>query len=103
MTFANIFFSSICSLLFIDTIRTKFFFSGAASTARALSTYFDSLINYAMSTFFAEHLALHSKIFAPYADLFAMSVCLIMTGKLNSMKFSINRNNFFFSSTGYWC
>jgi hypothetical protein len=82
----------------------KVLFSGAASTARALSTYFDSLINYAMATWFAQHLAMHSKILAPYADLFAMSVCLLMTGKLNSMKFSINRNKlFFFSSAGYWC
>ncbi|CAF1163013.1 unnamed protein product [Rotaria sp. Silwood1] len=52
---------------------------GAASTARALSAYFDSLINFAMRNFFKEHLPLHAGIFSEYADLFAMGLCLIIT------------------------
>ncbi|CAF1048103.1 unnamed protein product [Rotaria sordida] len=52
---------------------------GAASTARALSSYFDSLINFAMRTYFIQHLPLHSGIFSEYADLFAMGLCLVIT------------------------
>ncbi|CAF2614112.1 unnamed protein product [Rotaria sp. Silwood2] len=52
---------------------------GTASTARALSAYFDSLINFTMKNFFKEHLPLHSGIFSEYADLFAMGLCLIIT------------------------
>jgi hypothetical protein len=83
MTFANnFFFPSICSLLFINIVQ-KNSFSGAASTARALSTYLDSLLGYPMRNFFAAHLALHSRILGDYADLFAMSICLILTSKFN--------------------
>jgi cationic amino acid transporter 2 len=52
---------------------------GAASTARALSAYFDSLINFSMKKYFAIHFPLHSETFAPYADLFAMTLCLVIT------------------------
>ncbi|CAF1249829.1 unnamed protein product [Adineta steineri] len=52
---------------------------GAASTARALSAYFDSLINFAMKDYFTAHFPLHSETFAPYADLFAMTLCLVIT------------------------
>ncbi|CAF1129324.1 unnamed protein product [Rotaria magnacalcarata] len=52
---------------------------GAASTARALSAYFDSLINFAMKDYFTVHFPLHSETFAPHADLFAMALCLIIT------------------------
>jgi hypothetical protein len=57
------------------------FCSGAASTARALSAYFDSLINFTMRDFFKTHLPLHSGIFGEYADLFAMCLCLLITSK----------------------
>ena len=54
---------------------------GAASTARALSAYFDSLINFAMKDYFTANFPMHSETFAPYADLFAMSLCLAITGE----------------------
>ncbi len=57
-----------------------FYFLGAASTARALSAYFDSLINFSMEKYFTLHFPLHSETFAPYADLFAMTLCLVITG-----------------------
>ncbi|CAF1966205.1 unnamed protein product [Rotaria magnacalcarata] len=52
---------------------------GAASTSRALSGYFDSLIGFQMKTFFIKYLPLHAGTFAEYADLFAMSLCLLVT------------------------
>ncbi|CAF3780938.1 unnamed protein product [Rotaria sordida] len=52
---------------------------GAASTARALSAYFDSLIDFVMKDYFTIHFPLHSETFAPYADLFAMTLCLVIT------------------------
>ncbi|CAF1038813.1 unnamed protein product [Rotaria sordida] len=52
---------------------------GAASTARALSAYFDSLIDFVMKDYFTIHFPLHSETFAPYADLFAMTLCLVVT------------------------
>jgi len=61
-----------------------FCFLGAASTARALSAYFDSLINFSMQNYFTKHFPLHSETFAPYADLFAMTLCLVITSKLNN-------------------
>jgi hypothetical protein len=57
------------------------FVSGAASTARALSSYFDSLLNFAMKEYFIKHFPMHSKIFGDYADLFAMGLCLAITSK----------------------
>jgi hypothetical protein len=54
-----------------------------------------------MRDFFTEHLALHSKVFADYADLFAMGLCLVITSKLNEMILLINKNNFS-SFSGYW-
>jgi hypothetical protein len=62
-------------------------FSGAASTARALSAYFDSLINFSMKAYFTKHFPLHSGIFAEYADLFAMCLCLVITSKFNKIKY----------------
>lgn len=55
---------------------------GTASTARALSAYFDSLVNFAMKNYFTEHFPMHSGIFSAYADLFAMALCLVMTALL---------------------
>ncbi len=79
------------------------FFSGAASTARALSAYFDSLINFSMTTYFLKHFPLHSRIFAEYADLFAMSLCLLITSMLTKMKFfNEKQKSFVFSFVGYW-
>ena len=57
---------------------------GAASTARALSAYFDSLINFAMKDYFVLNFPFHSEVFASYADLFAMMLCLILTSKFQS-------------------
>ncbi len=78
-------------------------FSGAASTARALSSYFDSLINFAMKKYFIEHFPLHSGTFSEYADLFAMSSCLILTSKFNQMKKKQNIKFLFSSFINYWC
>lgn len=52
---------------------------GAASTARALSSYFDSLIDGRMKAFYLEHLPIHSSFLGSYADLFAMGLCLFIT------------------------
>ncbi|UJR22709.1 hypothetical protein I4U23_025744 [Adineta vaga] len=52
---------------------------GAASTARALSSYFDSLINFALKDYFTRHFPLHPGTFSAYADLLAMSLCLFIT------------------------
>lgn len=34
-----------------------------------------------MKDYFTAHFPLHSETFAPYADLFAMVLCLVITGK----------------------
>lgn len=60
-------------------IKISCYLLGAASTARALSAYFDSLINFAMKDYFTKNFPLHSETFAPYADLFAMTLCLVIT------------------------
>ncbi|CAF1316706.1 unnamed protein product [Adineta steineri] len=52
---------------------------GAASTARALSAYLDSLINFTMREYFKHHFPLRSAILSEYADVFAMGVCLLVT------------------------
>ncbi|CAF0834343.1 unnamed protein product [Adineta ricciae] len=52
---------------------------GAASTARALSSYFDSLIGFALRDYFTQHFPLHAGMFSAYADLLAMSFCLLIT------------------------
>jgi len=52
---------------------------GAASTARALSSYFDSLIDNRLSNFSSEHFSMRSSFLAPYADPFAMGLCLFIT------------------------
>lgn len=73
-------------------------FLGAASTARALSSYLDSLMNFAMKDYFTVHFPLHSGTFAPYADLFAMSLCLAITGKAFWYEIRIKSNPECFSS-----
>ena len=67
--------------MFFGENRTNFFVLGAASTARAFSAYFDSLINFTMKAYFMKHFPLHLGSLAEYADFFAMGVCLIITGK----------------------
>jgi len=62
---------------------------GAASTARALSAYFDSLINFSMQKFFITYLPIHSKLFSNYADIFAMGICLILTGRKTSLSIEL--------------
>ena len=73
-------------------------FLGAASTARALSSYLDSLMDFAMKDYFTVHFPLHSGTFAPYADLFAMGLCLAITGKAPWYETRIYSNRECFSS-----
>ncbi len=71
-------------IFFLNKTKFLIIFSyslGAASTARALSAYFDSLINFVMKDYFTKHFPMHSETFAPYADLFAMTLCLVITSK----------------------
>ncbi|CAF1168113.1 unnamed protein product, partial [Didymodactylos carnosus] len=69
---------------------------GAASTARALSAYFDSLISYSMKHAFRAHLSIKVTGFAEYADVFAMGLCLLLTAFLVlGIKESAMLNNVF--------
>ncbi|CAF1533610.1 unnamed protein product, partial [Didymodactylos carnosus] len=52
---------------------------GAASTAKAFSTYFDTLIGNAMSKAFTAHLKINIYGLSAYADIFAMGLCLLLT------------------------
>lgn len=63
------------------TTKYVFLFLGAASTARALSSYFDSLLDFTLRDYFTEHFPLHAGMFSAYADPLAMSFCLLITGK----------------------
>jgi hypothetical protein len=38
-----------------------------------------------MKDYFKTHFPLHSETFAPYADLFAMTLCLVITSMLNNL------------------
>lgn len=39
-----------------------------------------------MKNYFTQHFPLHSETFAPYADLFAMTLCLVITSKYKAKK-----------------
>lgn len=73
-------------IVFWASLRNLFVL-GAASTARAFSTYFDSLFDFAMKKYFTIHFPLHLRALADYADLFAAGVCLIITGTFKSILF----------------
>ena len=73
-------------MIFLMERCENLYLLGAASTARALSAYFDSLMNFVMKDYFTTHFPLHSETFAPYADLFAMTLCLVITSKFRKQK-----------------
>jgi hypothetical protein len=50
-----------------------------------------------MAAYFLKHFPLHSRIFAEYADLFAMSLCLLITSMLIKIKFFNEKKNHLFS------
>lgn len=79
--------------IFFGQNQSNLFVLGAASTARALSAYFDSLIDFAMKDYFIKHFPLHIGTLAEYADLFAMGSCLILTGEFRTAAFSVSLNN----------
>jgi hypothetical protein len=58
-----------------------------------------------MKEHFIKHFPLHSETFAPYADLFAMTLCLVITRKLNNYEKLIKKNKivFFFSLSSFDC
>ena len=73
-------------IVFREDLRNLFVL-GAASTARAFSTYFDSLFDFAMKKYFTTHFPLHFGALADYADIFAAGICLIITGTFKSTLF----------------
>lgn len=86
-----------------ENCQYQFVSLGTASTARALSAYFDSLVNFAMKNYFTEHFPMHSGIFSAYADLFAMALCLVMTGKEISVGLIFALENFALTSFFSFC
>ena len=51
-----------------------------------------------MKDYFSTHFPLHSETLAPYADLFAMTLCLVITGMLNIDTSYKNKNHLFYMS-----
>lgn len=48
--------------------------------AKALSTYFDALLGYAIRDFFREHLPMNQAGLSDYADFFALGITLTFAG-----------------------
>lgn len=66
-----------------------FFFPGAASVAKAISTYFDQLINNAMSNFFQEKFPMDISFLAPHVDIFPLIVTVLFASKILTLKHSL--------------
>lgn len=73
---------------------------GTSSVARAFSTYFDSLIDNRMQTFFREYFPMSISFLSPYPDLFAAGITILITRKftttiLSSNSIAVLLNSFF--------
>ncbi|XP_021368950.1 high affinity cationic amino acid transporter 1-like isoform X2 [Mizuhopecten yessoensis] len=69
---------------------------GTASVARAWSSYFDSLINKVIQTFFKEHMPMNIPGFSSYPDFFALGITLLLAVVLAvGVKESSTFNNIF--------
>ncbi|XP_060062458.1 high affinity cationic amino acid transporter 1-like [Ylistrum balloti] len=69
---------------------------GTASVARAWSSYFDSLINKVIQTFFRDHMAMNINGLSDYPDLFALGITLLLAVILAvGVKESSTFNNIF--------
>ena len=55
---------------------------GTASVARGYSGYLDSLLDGAMAAFYRAHLPLHAPFLAPYPDLTAAAITLLLAALL---------------------
>ena len=55
---------------------------GTASVARGYSGYLDSLLDSAMAAFYRAHLPLHAPFLAPYPDLTAAGITLLLAALL---------------------
>ena len=55
---------------------------GTASVARGYSGYLDSLLDSAMASFYRAHLPLHAPFLAPYPDLTAAGITLLLAALL---------------------
>ena len=56
--------------------------SGTASVARAFSANLDGLLDNKMSDAFAESLPIAGDFLAPYADMFAFGITIVLAGEL---------------------
>lgn len=69
---------------------------GTSSVARAFSTYFDSLVDKKIATFFREYLPMNITGLSPYPDFFAFAITLLITAVLAlGVKESSRMNNIF--------
>jgi amino acid transporter len=55
---------------------------GTSSVAKAFSTYFDSLVDHRMETFFTEYFPIHISFLSKYADFFAFGITIFITSNL---------------------
>jgi amino acid transporter len=55
---------------------------GTSSVARAFSTYFDSVIDNKIQTFFLKHMPIHIDGLSPYPDFFAFGITILIAGIL---------------------
>lgn len=69
---------NIFEILF-PLISTNLLITGAASVAKGLSSYLDSLFEHTMSNFFLKYVPLHGNFISEYLDLFAFLVVIIFT------------------------
>lgn len=81
-------------ILFILTYSN--ILAGSASVVKGLSTYLDSLCNYAMRDFLSEHLPINVHGLSAYPDLFAFIVTILFSWAIASgAKESTRVNNIF--------
>lgn len=65
----------------VDTLSSVFHcIQGSASVARGLSKYLDSLLNETMERTFLEIMPVSASSLAPYFDMFAFGISVILAG-----------------------